>query len=317
VGSIRRWFGAAKPNLLGLIESARPVLLLKVLALMLLGATYALNDLPDMSRLVRGFLIVGPLLWSGLYILNDVTDVEADRLHPIKKHRPLPAGRSSPRLFGIVAAAMIMSAAILSWNVNGWFFSCVLLMIVKQGLYTLPPFRFKERFCIDILFGSVFNSTLRFLTGWFLFSTRFDFPLLLLVSCEGLQVSGFMVNRLYSNYTTDLERALGYSSTLVKIPTKAFKLVAVLLAGVGVVSFLFLPLNSVLHIKPQQLGCLPLQSLTAFAALVIATPLFLFPSLKRANSFTSRDLRRYNDLPIYLILITSVYISAIIELYGT
>src|SRR5690554_543423 len=47
---------------------------------------------------------------SALYIVNDVVDVEADRLHPRKRHRPLPAGQISVRGAMGLAAVLVIGA---------------------------------------------------------------------------------------------------------------------------------------------------------------------------------------------------------------
>lgn len=45
------------------------------------------------------------LISSTVYIINDLADIEKDRLHPRKRKRPLPSGRLSPRV--AIAAAVI------------------------------------------------------------------------------------------------------------------------------------------------------------------------------------------------------------------
>ena len=44
---------------------------------------------------------------SATYLLNDAVDVEADRLHPVKRHRPIAAG-SVPVGFAFVLAAVLL-----------------------------------------------------------------------------------------------------------------------------------------------------------------------------------------------------------------
>lgn len=298
------------------VSASEPVLLLKTLSLMLLGASYALGDLPDIGMFLRGFIITGPMLWGGLYILNDVTDVEDDKFHPIKKNRPLPSGKASPKAFAIASVVLVGSAMVLSMGVNPHFFACIALMTFKQVLYTLPPLRFKERFLLDVFTGSVFNTTLRFLAGWFLFTARLNFPLLLLLSCECFQVSGFLVNRLYSNYSIGLETRLGYKSTVTQLSPRAFRLLTISLTAIGIVSFLFLALNTVFLVSPEVLGVLPLQSLSIFVILLAVAPFFLFSALGKAEHFSASDLRKYNDLPVFLIFFVSLFLSVLIKLYG-
>ncbi|MBC8255594.1 MAG: UbiA family prenyltransferase, partial [Ardenticatenia bacterium] len=108
----------------GLVEAVRPGMWLKPLFLMLVASTYALGDFPDLRRLLAGFVIVGPLLWGGLYMLNAVTDMSDDARHPVKCLRPFPSGRVSPRLGAWVSGGMISAAMLLSLRVGHLFALC-------------------------------------------------------------------------------------------------------------------------------------------------------------------------------------------------
>lgn len=52
---------------------------------------------------------------SGVYLVNDVQDVEADRAHPTKRNRPIAAGMVPPQLALVVAALLFAGALGISF----------------------------------------------------------------------------------------------------------------------------------------------------------------------------------------------------------
>ena len=77
-----------------------------------------------MLRAVLAFIAFRPLCASGVYVLNDLLDLDADRQHETKKRRaaglgdlPLSAGLGLvPALFGLGA----ITAAFLPWSLLRW-----------------------------------------------------------------------------------------------------------------------------------------------------------------------------------------------------
>jgi 4-hydroxybenzoate polyprenyltransferase len=69
-----------------------------------------LTHLPALARTLAGFILFC-LFSSVVYIVNDLTDMDADRQHPKKRSRPLPSGQLSVRV-AIAAAVIILLAAL-------------------------------------------------------------------------------------------------------------------------------------------------------------------------------------------------------------
>lgn len=75
---------------------------------------------------------------SGLYLVNDVTDAEADRQHPVKRHRPIARGAITTTLALLIGMGLISSAMAASWYVAGWNLLLVMaIYLVISIAYTL------------------------------------------------------------------------------------------------------------------------------------------------------------------------------------
>jgi decaprenyl-phosphate phosphoribosyltransferase len=75
---------------------------------------------------------------SGMYCLNDVMDLEADRRHPVKRHRPVASGVVPPRLAVVVGVALLALALTASAAIGRPKLALVVAIYVGvQVAYTL------------------------------------------------------------------------------------------------------------------------------------------------------------------------------------
>lgn len=65
---------------------------------------------------------------SATYCLNDTVDAKRDRVHPDKRHRPVAAGRVSPRLAAGISFPLALGALAGSWFVGGWRLAVVVAL---------------------------------------------------------------------------------------------------------------------------------------------------------------------------------------------
>ena len=66
-----------------------------------------LFHVPSLVSALEAFLLFC-VLSGAVYLINDLVDLEQDRLHPVKRQRPLASGRLSPRLAQVAAAILVV-----------------------------------------------------------------------------------------------------------------------------------------------------------------------------------------------------------------
>jgi 4-hydroxybenzoate polyprenyltransferase len=76
------------------------------------------------------------LLAGAVYIVNDLIDLEADRKHPGKKFRPLPAGLLSARTARLSAALIVIGVLPFAYLLSYWFALVLLAYLVLNLLYS-------------------------------------------------------------------------------------------------------------------------------------------------------------------------------------
>jgi 4-hydroxybenzoate polyprenyltransferase len=98
-------------------------------------------------RTLAGFGLLC-LLSSAVYLLNDLADVEKDRLHPRKRLRPIASGRLSRRVAVAAAVALPLIALPLSLWLSWRFAVVALIYLISNLLYS---FYLKHVVLVDVL----------------------------------------------------------------------------------------------------------------------------------------------------------------------
>ncbi len=93
------------------------------------AAAGRLGDVAIWGRAFAAFAIFVAVA-SGMYLLNDVLDIEADRLHPEKCERPVAAGLVTIPQALTVGAILVAGGLVASWFTAGWRFLVVMALYV-------------------------------------------------------------------------------------------------------------------------------------------------------------------------------------------
>jgi len=109
--------------------------------------TGQLFNLPHLLKCLLGF-VAFCLLSSASYLFNDITDAQLDRLHPLKKKRPIASGKVSRPLAYKILFLLAFLGLILALTLNFGFFLISLGFFILHIFYSLY---FKKHALLDIL----------------------------------------------------------------------------------------------------------------------------------------------------------------------
>jgi len=138
------------------------------------------------------------LVASSNYVLNELLDGPRDRLHPEKRHRPVPAGLIRPSIAYAEWLALAAAGFALALSLNVYFFASALTLWIMGILYNVPPLRTKEWPYLDVLSESV-NNPIRLFLGWFALVT-FRVPPLSLAIAYWMLGAFFMAMKRFAEY---------------------------------------------------------------------------------------------------------------------
>ena len=134
--------------LLNVLRALRPAQWLKN-GLVFAGLVFG-GRLLDPGAVLSAILtaIVFCVLSSGFYLINDVRDLEADRLHPVKRLRPVAAGELAPQGAGALGVLLVLIALAVSTSLGP---NLLLAMLAYTALMIAYNLGLKLIVIVDVL----------------------------------------------------------------------------------------------------------------------------------------------------------------------
>lgn len=220
-----------KTLLYKIIISSRPNTWLRIWGEMIIGAALASYPQFNFGKFLLAFIAASPLLWSAAYMLNDYTDINLDKMHPLRRNRPIAnSGIDKPKVRTIIVI-FFLASLLLGLSVNLKVFILLLCLFISQVLYTVKPVRLKERKFFDIAINST-NSALRFILGWFSQSIIHHFYIAPMLFFVLIKTVFFIGHRMQNK---ELEEQNHIKSTVGVLTMSQLKILVMLLtAGSGV-----------------------------------------------------------------------------------
>lgn len=159
--SVSGVFDPARSMVSSLVEATRPHQWVKNLIVFVpLIAAHKVFDSALLLNAVVAFVAFS-LCASGVYILNDLVDLDADRQHPTKCKRPLASG-DLPLSMGLLVFPLLIGAGLALGFVLSWSFAVVLasyLALTSSYSWRLKQLVLVDVFCLAALY------TLRLIGG--------------------------------------------------------------------------------------------------------------------------------------------------------
>jgi decaprenyl-phosphate phosphoribosyltransferase len=133
---------------------------------------------PFLNLAVTGMAVAATgvfcLLAGAVYTINDLVDVDADRVHPVKRFRPIARGDVSVSAARAMAIALVVLSLSIAFALSRWFALVALVYFVENVAYS---FKLKKVAFLDV--GLIaFGFVLRVLGGGF---------------AEDVHVSGYLI----------------------------------------------------------------------------------------------------------------------------
>lgn len=111
------------------------------------GCLFEINLIPKM---IWGFISFCTLS-SSVYIFNDLCDVNRDKIHPVKKNRPIANGSISKNKAIVILVIMLTACIVANYMAGGSKFSTWLLLFVYLAQNILYSLRLKRIPVVDVV----------------------------------------------------------------------------------------------------------------------------------------------------------------------
>jgi decaprenyl-phosphate phosphoribosyltransferase len=210
---------------------------------------------------VAGAFVVMSLLSSATYLVNDVRDVERDRLHPRKHTRPVAAGELSRREALQAAAVMALLGVVAGWAIApklglvacGYLALTVSYSLWWRNVAGLDILAIAAGFVLRALAGGVATDV--YLSRWFVLVTA---------SCAIFLVAAKRYAELRERAARPPTRA-----TLARYSERGLSLTLVVSAGVASIGYSAWAFSRSSHVLWYALSIVPLLAWLARYAILV------------------------------------------------
>lgn len=131
------------------------------ISLILIG--YVSSGGRSIFELAVALITLGPLIYGGIYIINDIFDYKLDGKNIEKLKRPIASNQLSLKQAKFIAFPLICVGFFSAFFLSKNFFLLSLLILTNNFMYSVYP-RIKDIIYLDIISNSL-NYVLRYLAG--------------------------------------------------------------------------------------------------------------------------------------------------------
>lgn len=211
----------------------RPLILVPVWDFFLIGGYRARGARGFTWDLVLG-LFIYTLLMGGVYILNQIMDIETDRIN--KKLFLLSAGYVTVKTATFQMTALWLAAVILAYKFGLAFMLLIALSLILGVVYSLPPIKLKGKPFLDLLANGFGYGLVNFGLGWLIFRP-FTWSVLVIFLPYLLSIAAVFVNTTIVDAEGDRKAGERTTAVLIGAPM-SYALSSLLMAGAVIASAL-------------------------------------------------------------------------------
>lgn len=174
---------------------------------------------------------------SAIFIINQLGDIDTDRLHIEKAKLPVSSGRVSRKRAVIITIGFFLLGLVFSLLVSPIFLLFILVTYLFALLYSFPPIRLKGRPFLDLMIIGIGFGSWAVFTAWVIYSgvSSLFFPLPFLPSSlligAGFFYAGTHGIHTASDWSADLKA--GVNTTAVFLGPKRTTKLGIILIGIG------------------------------------------------------------------------------------
>lgn len=213
------WFGPMWAFLCGAIAS---------------GATTL--SFPDVSRIMLGMVLAGPVLCGFSQIINDYFDRDVDAIN--EPHRLIPSGRVSLQQITVTTVALLVLGTVLGIYLGQAVALCVAIGLVFAVIYSAPPTRAKRNGWVGNTLVAISYEGLAWLAGHLAFASL-TFSSVLIAGLYSLGAHGIMSINDFKSIQGDLTSGIRSIPVMLGPKRSAWLIVVTMnVAQIGVVAAL-------------------------------------------------------------------------------